>query len=203
MLERLIHAFFSIPGPLAVGTVFFLAAAETALFVGFLLPGELAVILGGVLASRAHVPLTGVLAAAVAGAVLGDSIGYFLGRRYGENVSHRKLKKRWARAQTWIKKKGAPAVFIGRFVAFLRTFVPAAAGVAKMPYRRFLPWNVAAGIVWGAGSALLGYLAGEKFEAAVRWAEEVGGILFLVAAAVLVGLFVLFKRARTRQLHKH
>ena len=76
MLDRLIAAFLSIPGPWIVGAVFFFSAAETALFVGFVVPGELAVILGGVLASRAHVPLPAVLAASVAGPILGDSIGY-------------------------------------------------------------------------------------------------------------------------------
>jgi membrane-associated protein len=195
MLDRLFTAFFSIPGPWAVGAVFFLAAAETALFLGFLIPGEVAIILGGVLASRAHVPLSGVLAAAVAGPILGDSIGYFLGRRYGENVLHKRRRKRWAKAQSWIKRKGAPAVFFGRFVAFLRSFVPAAAGAAKMPYRRFLPWNVAAGILWGAGSALLGYLAGENFEAAIRWSGRIGVVLF-VAALLILGAGVVFVRRR-------
>jgi membrane-associated protein len=198
MLERLIHAFFSIPGPLAVGTVFFLAAAETALFVGFLLPGELAVILGGVLAARAHVPLAGVLAAGVAGPILGDSIGYFLGRRYGEEVSHRRLKKRWERAQRWIKQKGAPAVFLGRFVAFVRTVVPAAAGVSRMPYRRFLPWSVAAGILWGTGSALLGYVTAAHFERVVKWTERAGFLVLggVVLVAVGISLFIRLRRAR-------
>ena len=196
MLDRFVSLFFSIPGPWAVGAVFFLAASETALFVGFLIPGELAVILGGVLASRSHVPLAGVIAAAVAGPVLGDSIGYFIGRRYGENVSHRRVKKRWARAQQWIKAKGAPAVFFGRFVAFLRSFVPAAAGAAKMPYRRFLPWNAAGGILWGTGSALLGYLGGQQFERVVHWTGRVGIILFAAAAALLAGIVFFVQRAR-------
>ena len=199
MLERLIHAFFSIPGPLAVGAVFFLAAAETAIFVGFLLPGELAVILGGVLAARAHVPLAGVLAAGVAGPILGDSIGYFLGRRYGEEVSHRKLKKRWERAREWIKKKGAPAVFLGRFVAFLRTVVPAAAGVSKMPYRRFFPWSVAAGIVWGTGSALLGYVTAAHFERVVKWTERAGLVLLGGVVLVAGGIYLLIRMRRGRR----
>ena len=198
MLERLIHAFFSIPGPVAVGTVFLLAAAETALFVGFLLPGELAVILGGVLAARAHVPLAGVLAAGVSGPILGDSIGYFLGRRYGDEVSHKRLKKRWERAQRWIKQKGAPAVFLGRFVAFVRTVVPAAAGVSRMPYRRFFPWSVAAGILWGTGSALLGYVTAAHFEKVVKWTERAGLLLFggVVLVAGGIYLFIRLRRAR-------
>ena len=195
MLDRLVSLFFSIPGPWAVAAVFLLAASETALFVGFLIPGEVAVILGGVLASRASVPLAGILAASVAGPIVGDSIGYFIGRRYGENVSHRRVKHRWARAQHWIRTKGAPAVFFGRFVAFLRSFIPPAAGAARLPYRRFLPWNAAAGILWGTGSALLGYFGAEEFETVVRWAGRVGIFLF-AAAALLAGALIFVKRAR-------
>jgi undecaprenyl-diphosphatase len=202
VLDRFVSLFFSIPGPWAVGAVFFLAAAETALFVGFVVPGELAVILGGVLASRGRVPLLGVIAASVAGPILGDSIGYLVGRRYGENVSHRRVKKRWARAQRWIKTKGAPAVFLGRFVAFLRSFVLAAAGAAKMPYRRFLPWNAAGGILWGTGSSLLGYFGGQQFETVVRWTGRVGILLFVAAAAVLAGIFIFANRARGRRARK-
>jgi membrane-associated protein len=187
MLDRLIAAFLSIPGPWILGAVFFLSAAETALFVGFIVPGELAVILGGVLASRAHVPLPAVLAASVVGPILGDSIGYYIGRRYGEDTRHRRLKKRWAKARSWVKNKGAPAVFLGRFVPFVRSFIPAAAGVSKMPYRKFLPWNVAAGILWGAGSALLGYFAGENFGVVVHAMGWVGLVLLAAAIAAFVG----------------
>ena len=199
MLQWLTQAFLSIPGPWAIAAVFFLAAGETALFIGFLIPGELAVILGGVLASRAHVPLAGVLVASVAGPIVGDSIGYWLGRRYGENVSHKKLKKRWTKAQSWVRRKGAPAVLFGRFAAFIRSVIPAAAGASRMPYRRFLPWNVAGGVVWGVGSALLGYFAGENFEAVARWMGRAG--LILLAAAILlgVGFFVWRKFVKNRK----
>jgi membrane-associated protein len=196
MLNRLFAVFLSIPGPWVIGAVFFLTVAETALFVGFVVPGELAVILGGVLASRAHVPLPAILAASVVGPILGDSIGYYLGRRYGENTRHKRLRKRWAKAQSWIKNKGAPAVFLGRFVAFVRSFIPAAAGVSRMPYRKFLPWNVAAGILWGAGSALLGYFAGENFEAVAHAMGWLGLALLGVVIAVLAGIRFFSPRAR-------
>jgi membrane-associated protein len=188
MLERLLAAFLSIPAIWVVVAVFFLSAAETALFLGFIIPGELAVILGGVLASRAHVPLPAVLAASVLGPILGDSIGYYLGRRYGENVAHMHRRERWASARRWVKTKGAPAVFLGRFVAFVRSFIPPAAGVAKMPYKKFLPWNAAAGILWGTGSALLGYFAGAKFEALAHAMGWVGLALLGAAIAVFAGI---------------
>lgn len=199
MLEKLVHAFLSIPGPLAIAAVLFLAAAETALLVGLFIPGEIAVILGGVLAARAHVSLAGVLAASIAGPIIGDSIGYFLGRKYGERLFRKRLRKRWQQARDWIKKRGAPAVAFGRFAAFLRSVVPAAAGAAKMPYRRFLPWNIAAGIVWGTGSALLGYYAGANYEVLVRWMGRISLVLLFAAVAVAAAFFgwkALVRRAR-------
>lgn len=199
MLERLVQAFLSIPAHWAIGAVFLLAAAETALFVGFVLPGELAVILGGVLASRTEVPLAGILVAGVSGAIVGDSAGYFVGLRYGENVSHKRLKKRWAKAQAWIKRKGAPAVFFARFVAFVRSVVPAAAGVSEMPYRKFLPWSAAGGAIWGAGSAILGYVAGENFERVVKWMGRVGLILFAAVVLVGGGIYIGFKLRRAKK----
>jgi membrane-associated protein len=188
MLDRLLKAFLSIPAFWVVAAVFLLSAGETALFLGFVIPGELTVILGGVLAARAHVPLPAILAASILGPILGDSIGYYLGRRYGENVSHRHRRKRWASAQRWIRTKGAPAVFLGRFVAFVRSFIPPAAGVSKMPYRKFFPWNAAAGVLWGAGSALLGYFAGENLEALAHAMGWIGFALLGVAIAVFVGI---------------
>ena len=196
MLDRLFNALHSIPAIWVVAAVFLLSAGETALFLGFVIPGELTVILGGVLAARAHVPLPAVLAASILGPILGDSIGYYLGRRYGENVAHRHRRKRWASAQRWVRTKGAPAVFLGRFVAFVRSFIPPAAGVSRMPYRKFFPWNAAAGILWGAGSALLGYFAGENLEAIVHAMGWLGIVLLVAAIAVFAGIRFFAPRRR-------
>ncbi|HYR46949.1 MAG TPA: DedA family protein, partial [Thermoanaerobaculia bacterium] len=95
------------------------------------------------------------------------------------------------------RRKGAPAVAFGRFAAFFRSVVPAAAGAAKMPYRRFLPWNAAAGVVWGAGSALLGYFAGANYEAVVRWMGR-AGLILLGAAVLLTGGFFLWRKFTRR-----
>ena len=188
MLDRLLKAFLSIPAFWVVAAVFLLSAGETALFLGFVIPGELTVILGGALAARAHVSLPAILAASILGPILGDSIGYYLGRRYGENVAHRHRRKRWASAQRWVRTKGAPAVFLGRFVAFVRSFIPPAAGVSKMPYKKFFPWNAAAGVLWGAGSALLGYFAGENLEALAHAMGWLGLALVGVAIVVIAGI---------------
>jgi len=197
-MRRLVEAFLAIPGPLAVAAIVLLTAAETALFLGFLIPGELLVILGGVLAARGRAPLPGVLLAGVIGPIAGDSIGYFVGRRYGKRFLGGRRRKRWARARAWLRRKGASAVFLGRFTAFLRSVVPAAAGVARLPYRKFLPWNAAAGVLWGTGSALLGYFAGRNYETLARRAS-LWSLALCVVVIAAVGIAVLRRRLQRRR----
>ena len=198
MLRRLIEIFLSISAPLAIGVVFLLTAGETAFFLGLFIPGELIVILGGVLASQARVSLIGVLLAGVIGPIVGHSVGFFLGRRYGRLFLKGRRKKRWAKARAWLRRRGPFAVFLGRFTAFLRSVVPAAAGAARLPYRQFAPWNIAAGFLWGVGSALLGYFAGRNYEVIARRASYVG--LALAAIAIAWGiLYFTRRRARSRR----
>jgi membrane-associated protein len=178
---------------MAIAAVFLLAACETALFLGLIVPGELAVILGGALASRGHVPLGGVLLAGILGPIVGDSIGYFVGRRYARRFFRGRRKERWSKARLWLRKRGASAVFIGRFTAFVRSIIPAAAGAARLPFRRFLPWCVAAGVVWGTGSVLLGYFVGKNYEALERVASRFSLAILVV---VLAGAGVYFLRRR-------
>src|SRR5215468_1934848 len=136
-MARFVELFFSIPASVALVAVFVLTCAEASLFFGFVIPGEIAVVLGGVLASRSSVPISGVIAVAVSGAIIGDSIGYWVGRRYGAEFLERKFPKKWAEIRDWLKKLGGPAVFIGRSTAFLRAVVPTAAGAARMRPSQF------------------------------------------------------------------
>ena len=105
-MKRLAAVFLTIPPVWAVAVVFLVPALETALILGVMVPGELTVVLGGALAARGRAPLSAILAAAVLGATAGDIVGYFLGRRYGEAIVRRKLKKKWGRAHRWLSSKG-------------------------------------------------------------------------------------------------
>ena len=193
MLQKLLEILRSIPEPLVVAAACLLPAAETALMAGLLIPGELIVVAAGILAARGNVPVAAVIAAAIVGAIAGDSIGFLVGRRFRNVIAHRFSKKKWSKAQDWLKRRGAPSIFLARFTAFVRTVMPAAAGAARIPYRVFLLWDVPAGILWGAGSVLLGYYAAGSSEAILRWVA--------LAAAVLVaclGAFAWVSRKRRR-----
>ncbi len=170
-----------------------LAAAESAAFVGLAVPGETAMLLGGFLAYQGRVSLGVMMAAGALGAVAGDSVGYQLGRAFGEPLKHSRLgrkvgQERWAKAEAYLREKGGRAVFLGRFVGLLRALVPALAGMSRMPYRTFLPWNAAGGVIWAPGMVLLGYLAGGSYRQVERAAGRAS--LLLLILVVLVGLVV-------------
>ena len=145
VLDSLLH----VPGPVVLATVAALVFGEAAVFLGFVFPGETAVLLGGFLAStgRLNVVLLGVVV--VAAAIVGDSVGYEVGKRLGPRLLRTRLFRRHQtrvdRARSFLDGRGASAIFVGRFTAFLRAVTPGLAGLSGMRYRRFLAWNAAGG----------------------------------------------------------
>jgi undecaprenyl-diphosphatase len=166
-----------------------LAAAESAAFVGLAVPGETAMLLGGFLAYQGRVSLVAMMVAGAVGAVVGDSIGYQIGRLFGEPLKRSRLGRRvggerWAKGEAYLRAKGGRAVFFGRFVGLLRALVPALAGMSRMPYRTFLPWNIAGGSIWAPGFVLLGYLAGGSYRQVERLAGRASLLLLLIVVTV-------------------
>ena len=173
-----------------------LTFAEAALFVGFVLPGETAVILGGALAASHRLSLTTLLVLVVTAAVVGDTVGYEVGKHAGPRLlTTRPLRRHGARIDTVrdvLRRRGGAAVLLGRFTAFLRAVTPAMAGLSRMPYRTFLLYNAAGALAWGISATLVGYFAGASYQ---RVEQAVGrggaGLLLLL---VLVGVAVWHRR---------
>ncbi len=186
-------------GPVAYLLVAALVFGETAIFLGFVIPGETAVVLGGVLASRGRVSLPLLMLVVVAAAIVGPLVGYEIGRHLGGRVVAARRMRRVAagvdRAQGVLHRRGAAAVFAGRFVAVLRALMPAVAGTTRMPYRTFVLYNALGGLVWGVGYCLLGYAAGSAY-AAVERAVGTGVAIVLAAAVLAVAAFWLVRRHR-------
>lgn len=190
-----------LPGWVAILVVFLLPMLESSAFVGFVFPGEIALILGGVLAFEGVVPLWAVLVAGMAGAVLGDTIGYAVGRRYGRRMIHGTV-GRWInrahldRGERYLAERGGKAVFVGRYTAALRVMIPGLAGMSRMPYRVFVTYNIAGGVTWAALCVLLGYLGGSSWRRLEHLASRISlGILGLVVLLVLGVLLVRRTRA--------
>jgi len=171
-----------------------LVFAEAAVFFGFIFPGETAVILGGVVASGGGVDIVALCALVVVAAIAGDSVGYWVGHTYGERVlTLRLLEHRRGgidKALGMLRKRGALAVFIGRFTAFLRAVMPGLAGLSRMHYRTFLAANAAGGLVWGVTFTLLGYWLGGAYHKAEKYAGWASTGLLIIVVLVATGLFV-------------
>jgi membrane-associated protein len=178
-----------------------LAFAEAALFVGFVLPGETAVILGGVLAHEHKVSLPAIAAVAVLAAIIGDSVGYEVGRQFGTRLLNSRVfakrKKGLEKGQETLRRHGGKAVFLARFAAFLRAVMPGLAGTARMPYLRFLAFNAAGGLIWAVGFTLLGYLAGASYHQVEKVAGRASEVI-LILILVAVVAFVIVRRRRER-----
>jgi membrane-associated protein len=193
-------------GPLAYLLVAALVFGETAVFLGFVIPGETAAVLGGVLASRGRVSLPLLMLVVVLAAIVGPLVGYEIGRHLGGRLLARPRLSRVAggvdRAQAVLHRRGAVAVFVGRFIAVLRAMMPAVAGTTRLPYRTFLVYNALSAVLWGVGYCLLGYAAGSAYAAIER---TVGTGVAIAIAAVVLGavVFWLVRRHRRNRVSAH
>jgi membrane-associated protein len=197
--ERVLDAIADL-GPVVLHlAAFLLAFAECALFMDLVVPGEAGMVVAGAAAARADVPLATMIVAATAGAILGDSVSFFVGRRWGMRLVRRwepirrRLEPRVEQAQAYFEKRGGAAVFLGRFVGAVRGVIPAVAGTAAMPYRRFLPWNALASIVWTTAVVSAGYVLGRNVERVLSKASLV------VTGVVLAGVLVWWLLRRRRR----
>ncbi len=179
-----------------------LVFAEDALFVGFVLPGETAAVLGGVVASRGHVQLWLMMVLVVFAAITGDSVGYEIGKHLGPRILNmrilRKNREKLDQAQDFLRRREGAAVFLGRFIAFFRAVMPALAGTSGMPYPRFLAFNAAGGLVWGAGFVVLGFLAGNSYETVAKIAGRDRAVIIALTAVVVLIIWRLRKARRER-----
>ncbi|RKR13676.1 DedA family protein [Arthrobacter oryzae] len=200
-MNGFVDRILSVDPVLALVLVGLLVFAEDALFVGFVIPGETAAVLGGVVASRGHVELWVVVVLVVLAAIVGDTVGYEVGKHFGPRVLNMKvLEKRRGRleqAQEFLRNRGGSAVFLGRFTAFFRAVMPALAGTSRMHYPRFLFFNAAGGLVWGTGFVLLGFLAGNSYDAVARTAGR--DLTALVLGVAVVGLIIWRVRKARRE----
>ena len=185
-MSGLVAHLLAVPGPWAYAVIGLLVFVEAALFVGFVVPGETAVLLGGLLASTGHLSLPALLALVVGAGVLGDSVGFEVGRRLGPRITElrplRRHRRRIESARTYLRERGGRAVVLGRFTAFLRAMMPALAGASRMSYRRFLVFNVLGGLLWGAGVTLLGYFAGSSINQVAATLGHTSAALLIIAA---------------------
>jgi membrane-associated protein len=140
---------------------------ETGLVIMPFLPGDSLLFLAGLFARKGNLDMSILLPLLIAAAVLGDNVNYWVGRKIGLKVFHLKLRGRSLvkaeyldKTHEFFEKHGTKAIILARFVPFVRTFAPFAAGVGKMDYRRFFLFDVLGGFLWITGLSVAGYLLG-------------------------------------------
>jgi membrane-associated protein len=145
--------------------IIFIVFAETGLFFGFFLPGDSLIFTAGIFASQGFFDIKILLIFCIIAAILGDSVGYWSGKKYGRKLFDRDSgfffkKKRLHDAEVFYDKHGKSTIIIARFVPIIRTFAPVVAGIGDMNYLSFISYNIFGGIFWVSGMLLLGYFLG-------------------------------------------
>ena len=185
-LSQFFHYIFNVQGLVESGgtlLVCLIVFIETGFFVGFFLPGDSLLVIAGVFAGNGNLNLTKLLLLVPLCAIVGDQIGYWIGRKAGQALYRREdsfvfRKRHLERAHQFYEKYGGKTVILARFVPIVRTFCPPVAGAAMMPYGRYLAFDVAGGIVWVGSMILGGYSLGSVI-------PDIGARIHYVIAAVI------------------
>ena len=166
------------------GVLFAIVFAETGLLVGFFLPGDSLLITAGLLAANGTLNIWWLNGLLIVAAVVGDSVGYAIGRRLGPRLFTRQKSLLFnpahvERTRRFYEKYGAKTIVIARFVPIVRTFAPVLAGVGGMEYRRFIFYNVAGGVGWVVSMTWVGYLLRQSI-------PNIGSYIHIVVPVVIV-----------------
>jgi membrane-associated protein len=167
-LSHFFHFLFNVQGLIEWGGTFLVCLIvfiETGFFVGFFLPGDSLLVTAGVFAAAGNLSLAKLLLLVPLCAIVGDQIGYWIGRQAGQALYRREdsfifRKRHLERAHEFYEKYGGKTVIMARFMPIVRTFCPPVAGAAMMPYSRYVAFDIAGGILWVGSMILSGYFLG-------------------------------------------
>lgn len=174
--------------------------AETGVLAGFFLPGDSLLLTAGLLASQGIIDIYSILFFLTAAAIVGDSFGYWFGKKAGPRVFKKEkslffAKDHLVKANEFYEKYGGKTIILARFIPFARTFVPVIAGAAKMRYKTFFAYNVIGGIIWVFSLSLLGYFFGDIPVVKNNFEYVIIGVIVLSSFPVIK---VVFKMIVTR-----
>jgi membrane-associated protein len=169
-ISHLLHKIYDVEGLIRTGgplLVCIIVFVETGFFVGFFLPGDSLLVTAGVFASAGSISLPWLLLPVMLCAIVGDQIGYWIGRAAGASLYRREdsfffRRSHLQRAHDFYEKYGGKTVILARFVPIIRTFCPPVAGAAGMPYARYLTYDIFGGVFWVGSMILGGYLLGRS-----------------------------------------
>ncbi len=178
-------------GPFIYVLIFIIAFLESFVFTGLIIPGTIMLVAMGFIASQGPINFFMLFMLTAIAAILGDILNFYLGMTQGArliiSVSGRfKIKTDYLRiGEDFFSHHGDKSIFIGRFVALIRPFIPFIAGIFKMPWKVFLFWNILSGFAWAGLYLTLGYFFGAAFKTIVQVSGRAGLILLIILAFAL------------------
>ncbi|HNU96989.1 MAG TPA: VTT domain-containing protein [Candidatus Portnoybacteria bacterium] len=176
--------------------------AESGLLIGFFLPGDSLLFTAGFLASQGFLNIWILMGLTFIGAVLGDSVGYWFGKKTGNKIFIKEdsflfKKDNINKAEEFFKKHGAKAIVLARFVPIVRTFTPILAGVGTMHYKTFLSFNVIGGALWTIGVSLLGYFLGNIIPNIDKYLLPI--VLLIIIVSLLPNIVHILKSRKNKK----
>lgn len=168
-IRQFIYQVYDIPSLIAWGgyaVLFAIVFAETGLMVGFFLPGDSLLVTAGLFAAKGDLNIIWLIVLLSIAAIVGDSTGYWIGRKAGQTLYRREdsfffRKAHLLKAKAFYEKHGGKTIVLARFVPIVRTFAPVVAGAAEMNYKTFLSFNIFGGVFWITSMSLAGYYLGK------------------------------------------
>jgi len=163
---------------------------ETSVLIGLVVPGDTIVLVASTAVDGVG-QYFALVFAVIAGALIGESIGFGLGRWFGPHIQRSRLGRRigeenWARAQRYLDRRGGPAVFISRFLPVLHSLIPLTVGMSTMRYRKFMAWTVPACVIWAFAYVSVGSAAAGGYRELSRDLHWAGYLFVAVIAAFLL-----------------
>ena len=200
-IRNLLHSIYDVEGIIRTGgalLVCLIVLVETGFFVGFFLPGDSLLVTAGVFSAAGVIPLKWLLLPVMLCAIVGDQIGYWIGRAAGSALYNREdsfffRKRHLQRAHNFYETYGGKTVILARFVPIIRTFCPPVAGAARMPYTRYLIYDTFGGIIWVGTMILGGYFLGRSIP---NIGQRIHYVILVVVVLSLLPAFIAVLRSR-------
>ena len=172
---------------------------ETGLLAGFFLPGDSLLVTAGLVASQGPLDIRALNLLLIAAAILGDSTGYLIGHVAGPRIFRKEdslffRREYLEKTHRFFEKYGGKTIILARFVPIVRTFAPTVAGVGKMPYRKFLAYNVVGGVLWVLGMTSVGYFLGRTVPNIEKHLHVVVAVVIVVSFLPLVNEWIQARR---------
>ena len=181
--------------------LFAIVFAETGLLIGFFLPGDSLLFTAGFLASQGHFSIAVVVLGCFVAAVVGDSVGYSIGQRFGPQLFTKPESRYFKpdhlrKSEAFFAEHGGKSVILARFIPIVRTFTPVVAGMSSLRYPAFVVYNVVGALLWAVGVPLSGYFLGQLVPAEQAEKVMIAVVLLILVVSIVPAALKIWKEAR-------